>query len=114
MRSVVDRGLPCGVTSTHDRRGAARANRQAAAFLRFQMLGDPEGMSYALNEALASPQGRLAFITAIGAMAGQLGTQAMGEERMLAYLKAVAETSAALESADDIDRFFDSSPDPDD
>lgn len=78
------------------------------------MLGDPEGMSYALNEAMETPQGRLGFITALGAMAGQLGVQAMGEERMLAYLKAVAETSAALESADDIDRFFDSPPDQDD
>ena len=106
MRSVADRGLPCGVTSTHDRRGAARANRQAAAFLRFQMLGDHEGMSYALNEAMASPAERLAFITAIGAMAGNLGAQAMGHERMLDYLKVVAETSAALENADDIDRFF--------
>jgi hypothetical protein len=108
---VVDQGLPCRVTSTQDRRGAARANRQAAAFLRFQLLGDAEGMSYALNEAMATSQGRLSFITAMGAMAGQFGAQAMGEEPLLAYLKAVAQTSAALEAADDIDSFFDSPPD---
>jgi hypothetical protein len=94
------------VTSTHDRRSAARANRQAAAFVRFQLLGDAEGMSYALNEALVGHSERLAFITAMGAMAGNLGAQAMGQERMLDYLKVVAETSAALENAEDIDRFF--------
>lgn len=103
------------MTSIHDRRGAARANRQAAAFVRFQLLGDAEGMSYALNEALAGPTERLAFITAMGAMAGNLGTQAMGQERMLGYLKAVAETSAALENAENIDQYFpqDQDEDPD-
>ena len=100
------------MTSTHDRRGAARANRQAAAFVRFQLLGDVEGMSYALDEALAAPGARLAFVTAMGALAGNLGAQAMGRQRMLDYLKVVAETSAALESAEDLDRFFpDDEPD---
>ena len=80
--------------------------------MRFQLLGDAEGMSYALNEALDAPGTRLAFITAMGAMAGNLGAQAMGQQRMLDYLKVVAETSAALENADDIDRFFpDDAPD---
>lgn len=95
------------MTSTNHRRGAARANRQAAAFLRFQLLGDHEGMSYALQEALAGTGERLAFITALGAMAGQLGVQSMGHERLLDYLRVVAETSAALENSDDIDSFFD-------
>jgi len=115
LRRMVTAGLPEGVTSIHDRRGAARANRQAAAFVRFQLLGDAEGMSYALNEAMTGPTERLAFITAMGAMAGNLGAQAMGQQRMLDYLKAVAETSAALENSEDIDRYFpqDQDDDPD-
>ena len=69
------------------------------------------GTALAVN-SLAKEKKRLAFVTAMGAMAGNLGAQAMGRERMLDYLKVVAETSAALENAEDLDRFFpDDEPD---
>lgn len=93
--------------STTERRMAARANQRAAAFIRFQMMGDHEAMHIVLTEASESEHARLAFVTALASIAGSIGTTTMGRDRALAYLLAVAESSAALSDADDIDRYFD-------
>lgn len=93
--------------STLDRRMAARANQRAAAFIRFQMLGDHEAMHFVLTDATESDTARLGFVTALASIAGSIASSAMGRERALAYLQSVAESSAALSDADDIDRFFD-------
>ncbi len=93
--------------STIERRAAARANQRAAAFIRFQMVGDHEAMHYLLVDAAESERARLEFVTALASIAGSLATTALGRERALAYLQSVAESSAALSGADDIDRFFD-------
>ena len=90
-----------------DRRAAARANQRAAAFIRFQMLGDHEAMHYVLNDETDTESTRLAFVTALASIAGSVAAMAMGRESALAYLQSVAENSAALSGVDDIDRFFD-------
>lgn len=86
---------------------AARANQRAAAFIRHQMLGDHEAMHYLLNDTADDDTSRLAFITALASIAGTLGTTTMGRQRSLDYFQSVAQSSAALEAADDIDRYFD-------
>lgn len=93
--------------STIERRLAARANQRAAAFIRFQMLGDHEAMHYVLTDAGENDHARLAFVTALASIAGSVAATAMGRERALAYLQSVAQSSAALSTADDIDSFFD-------
>jgi membrane protein YqaA with SNARE-associated domain len=93
--------------STVERRMAARANQRAAAFIRFQMLGDHEAMHYVLNDAGENDTARLAFVTALASIAGSVASTALGREQALAYLQSVAQNSAALSAADDIDSFFD-------
>jgi len=93
--------------STGERRMAARANQRAAAFIRHQMLGDHEAMHYVLTDASEDDTARLAFITALASIAATIGATTMGRERSLAYFQVVAQSSAALEAADDIDRYFD-------
>lgn len=97
--------------STIERRAAARANQRAAAFIRFQLLGDHEAMHFIVTDAAENETSRLAFVTALGSIGGALAIQALGREQALGYLQSVAESSAALSDADDIDRYFD---DPDD
>ena len=92
--------------STVERRAAARANQRAAAFIRFQMLGDHEAMQYLLLDAAESERTRLEFVTALASIAGSLAAAAYGPEEALVYLKSVAESSAALSDADDIDQYF--------
>jgi hypothetical protein len=93
--------------STVDRRIAARANQRAAAFIRFQMLGDHEAMHFILTDSGETDTARLAFLTALGSIAGQAATAAYGHDGALRHLQSVAESSAALSDSDDIDRFFD-------
>jgi hypothetical protein len=92
---------------------AARANQRAAAFIRFQMMGDHEAMHIVLTEAGETETARLAFVTALASIAGSVATTTLGRERALSYLLAVAESSAALCASDDIDRFFDGDGDGD-
>jgi hypothetical protein len=92
--------------STVERRAAARANQRAAAFIRFQMLGDHEAMRYLLLDAAETERARLEFVTALASIAGSLAANAYGREQALVYLRSVAESSAALSDVDDIDRFF--------
>jgi membrane protein YqaA with SNARE-associated domain len=92
--------------STIERRIAARANQRAAAFIRFQMLGDHEAMHIVLTESGESDTARLAFVTALASIAGSVAGSAFGREGALRYLQSVAESSAALSDAEDIDRFF--------
>src|SRR4051812_27411694 len=56
--------------STVERRTAARANQRAAAFVRFQMLGDHEAMHFILTDSGESHTARLAFLTALASIAG--------------------------------------------
>jgi membrane protein YqaA with SNARE-associated domain len=93
--------------STVERRIAARANQRAAAFIRFQLLGDHEAMHFILTDSGESDTARLAFVTALGSIAGQVASTALGREEALRYLQSVAESSAALSDADDIDKYFD-------
>lgn len=93
--------------STMERRMAARANQRAAAFIRFQMMNDHEAMHIVLTDAGESDTARLAFTTALASIAGSIAAATMGRERALRYLQTVAESSAALSHADDIDRYFD-------
>jgi hypothetical protein len=93
--------------STVERRIAARANQRAAAFIRFQMLADHEAMHFILTDSGESDTARLAFVTALASIAGNVASTAFGRAEALTYLKTVAESSAALSDADDIDRFFD-------
>lgn len=93
--------------STAERRMAAQANQRAAAFVRFQLLGDHEAMHYVLTDSGENQTERLAFITALASIAGAVATGAMGKDKALTYLQTVAESSAALSHADDIDRYFD-------
>jgi hypothetical protein len=105
------RAAPCrrGETmSTVERRSAARANQRAAAFIRFQMLGDHEAMRYLLLDVGENERSRLEFTTALASIAGSVAAMALGRDQALAYLRSVAESSAALSDADDIDRYFDS------
>jgi len=92
--------------STVERRAAARANQRAAAFIRFQMLGDHEAMHLLLVDAAETERARLEFVTALASIAGSLADTAFGHERALDYLRSVAQSSAALSGADDIDRYF--------
>jgi len=96
--------------STVQRRVAARANQRAAAFIRFQMLGDHEAMHILLTELSDDDTMRLAFVTALASIAATIGTQSMGRDGTLRYLRLLAENSAALSDADDIDSFFDDGP----
>jgi membrane protein YqaA with SNARE-associated domain len=93
--------------STIERRIAARANQRAAAFIRFQLLGDHEAMHIILSESGESDTARLAFLTALGSIAGSIAGTAFGRDKALSYLQSVAESSAALSDSDDIDRYFD-------
>ena len=94
--------------STVERRAAALANQRAAAFIRFQLLGDHEAMHYLLVDAAESERARLEFVTALASIAGSLAAAAFGRNEALLYLRSVAESSAALSGADNIDRYFDS------
>jgi hypothetical protein len=94
--------------STTERRLAARANQRAAAFIRFQMLGDHEAMHIVLLEAGAEDDtARLGFVTALASIAASMATSAYGRDQVLDRLRRIAETSAALSGADDIDDYFD-------
>jgi hypothetical protein len=85
----------CGELVTIDeRRAAALANQRAAAFIRFQMLGDHQAMHILLSELEDGSQ--LSFVTALASIAGSAQTQAMGKEKALRYLQVVAEQSAIL------------------
>jgi len=82
------------VTSSAEHRAAALANQRAAAFIRFQMIGDHEAMHFLLTDL--DDYGRLGFVTAMASIASTLATRAMGEQGALDYLKLLAETSAQL------------------
>jgi hypothetical protein len=82
-----------------ERRAAALANQRAAAFIRFQMMGDHHAMHILLSELEQS--GRLGFVTALASIAGSTATQAMGRDKALNYLQIVAEQSAVLADARD-------------
>lgn len=92
--------------TTDERRMAALANQRAAAFVRFQLLGDHQAMHFVLVEAAAEETSRLAFVTALASIAGTIGTQALGRDGLLEYLHRLAASSAALHGADDIDGYF--------
>jgi hypothetical protein len=93
--------------STTERRRAARANQRAAAFIRFQLMGDHEAMHLVLLGAGAEDEtSRLGFVTALASIAGSLATQVYGREQALDRMRVIAETSAALSAADDIEGFF--------
>ena len=92
--------------STVERRAAALATQRAAAFIRFQLLGDHEAMHYLLVDAAESERARLEFVPALASLAGSLAARAFGPPRALAYLQSVAESSAALSGAEDIDSYF--------
>ena len=85
--------------STAERRAAARANQRAAAFIRFQMLGDHEAMHFLLTDAGTDETGRLAFVTALASIAGTVSTQSMGRDGALNYLRLLAENSAPASTA---------------
>ena len=61
------------------------------------MLGDHEAMQILLSEL--EQEGQLGFVTALASIAGSAATQAMGPEKALTYLQAVAEQSAILADA---------------
>jgi hypothetical protein len=63
-------------------------------------------MHYLLVDAGESDRTRLEFVTALASIAGSLAASALGPQRALAYLQSVAESSAALSGAEDIDRYF--------
>ena len=75
---------------------------------RLQMLGDHEAMHYLLLDVAESDRSRLEFTTALASIAGSLAAAAFGREEALLYLRSVAQSSAALSDAEDIDRYFDS------
>jgi hypothetical protein len=82
------------VTSSAEHRAAARANQRAAAFIRFQMLGDHEAMHLLLTDL--DEYAQLGFVTALASIAATVSTRSMGEQGALDYLKLLAETSATL------------------
>jgi len=95
---------------TADRRIAARANQRAAAFIRFQMLGDHEAMWLVMNEAVGGTNAeRLAFMAALASIAGNLATVSHGRDEALRYFEAVAVNSGVMSDDPDIDRHFDGS-----
>ena len=73
-------------------RDAALANQRAAAFVRFQMIGDHEAMSLLLSDL--DDRGRLGFIAALTSIAAALGRRSMGEEEAMDYFQMMARTSA--------------------
>jgi len=73
-------------------RDAALANQRAAAFVRFQMIGDHEAMSLLLSDL--DDRGRLGFIAALTSIAAALGRRSMGEEEAMDYFQLMASTSA--------------------
>jgi hypothetical protein len=77
-----------------EHRAALLANQRAAAFTRFQLLGDHEAMHLLLTDL--DEHSRLAFMTALASIAGALATRQMGDQGALDYLRQVAETSASL------------------
>jgi len=85
--------------TSDERRAAALANQRAAAFIRFQLLGDHQAMQILLSEL--DDGGQLGFVTALASIAGSTATQAMGREKALNYLQVVAEQSAILAGAND-------------
>jgi len=87
------------VTSSPEHRAAALANQRAAAFIRFQMLGDHEAMHFLLTDL--DEYARLGFVTALASIAATLATRSMGEQGALDYLKLLAETSATLADPSD-------------
>ena len=90
------------------RRSAARANQRAAAFVRFQLLGDHNAMHLVLLEVGPDSVAGMAFATALASLAGTLATDAKGRDGALRYLAEIARTSGALVDDPDIDRYFDS------
>ena len=87
------------MTSSPEHRAAALANQRAAAFIRFQMLGDHEAMHFLLTDL--DEYARLGFVTALASIAATLATRSMGEKGALDYLKLLAETSATLADPSD-------------
>jgi hypothetical protein len=77
-----------------EHRAALLANQRAAAFTRFQLLGDHEAMHLVLLDL--EEHERLSFVTALASISGALATRAMGQQGALDYLRQVAETSASL------------------
>lgn len=77
-----------------EHRAAALANQRAAAFIRFQMLGDHEAMGFILRELDVESQ--LAFVTALASLSATIASKHMGEETAKEYFRMVAETSAGL------------------
>ena len=94
--------------STVERRSAARANQRAAAFIRFQLLGDHEAMHYLLRrrDGERAEPARVRHGARVHRRVPR--RHRPGRDQALAYLRSVAESSAALSDADDIDRYFDS------
>jgi hypothetical protein len=95
------------MSTTAKRRAAARANQQAAAFVRFHMISDHEAMHVVLREVSSDPTAMIGFVTALASLAGNAAASSMGREGALAHFGSVARNSALLEASDDIDRFFD-------
>lgn len=93
---------------TEERRSAAQANQRAAAFVRLSILGDHEAMHHVLSAVNdGSDLDRMAFTTALASLASTFGTSAFGRDELLSRLEVIANTSAALHAADDVDAFFD-------
>jgi len=85
--------------SSSAHRAAALANQRAAAFIRFQMIGDHEAMHFLLTEL--DDHSRLGFMTALASIAGTVAARAMGAQGALDYLKLLAETSASFAEPQD-------------
>ncbi|MBT0770956.1 hypothetical protein KIH74_18605 [Kineosporia sp. J2-2] len=79
---------------SEEHRAAALANQRAAAFIRFQMLGDHEAMSFILRDLEGTSQ--LSFVTALASLSATIASKHMGEENAKDYFRMVAETSATL------------------
>lgn len=77
-----------------EHRAAALANQRAAAFIRFQMLGDHEAMGFILRDLDSDSQ--LAFVTALASLSATIASKQMGEQGAQDYFRMVAETSAGL------------------
>jgi hypothetical protein len=77
-----------------EQRAAALANQRASAFIRFQMLGDHEAMSFILHDLEGTEQ--LSFVTALASLAATVAGKHMGEAAAMDYFRMVAETSASL------------------
>lgn len=77
-----------------ERRQAALANQRAAAFIRFQLLGDHEAMHLLLTDL--DQRAQLGFVTALASIGSSVLSRQLGAQGALDYLKLLAETSAAL------------------